>query len=94
MRLMRYLVLMRTTVSISDELLAAAKRRARERGQTLGEVVDAALRRELSDGSAPAHAPPVPVFRGGTGPRPGIDLASNRALAEAVDEGTELDALR
>src|ERR671925_32603 len=39
---------MRTTVSISDELLAAAKRRARERGQTLGEVVDAALRRELA----------------------------------------------
>ena len=35
-------------MSISDELLAAAKRRARERGLTLGDVVDAALRRELS----------------------------------------------
>ena len=85
---------MRTTVSISDELLAAAKRRARERGQTLGDVVDAALRRELADSRPPAERPAVPVFRGGTGPRPGIDLTSNRALHEALDEGLELDARR
>jgi hypothetical protein len=85
---------MRTTVSISDELLAAAKRRARERGQTLGDVVDAALRRELLDPGPPAERPAVPVFRGGTGPRPGIDLTSNRALHEALDEGLELDARR
>jgi hypothetical protein len=85
---------MRTTVSISDELLAAAKRRAHERGQTLGDVVDAALRRELSDPDQPVERPAVPVFRGGTGPRPGIDLTSNRALHEALDEGLELDARR
>jgi hypothetical protein len=86
--------IIRTTLSISDELLAAAKRRARERGQTLGEVVNAALQRELSDARTPADAPAVPVFRGGTGPRPGVDLRSNRALSEALDEGTELDRLR
>jgi hypothetical protein len=34
------------------------------------------------------------VFRGGTGPRPGIDLTSNRALHEVLDEGLELDARR
>jgi hypothetical protein len=85
---------MRTTVSISDELLAAAKRRARERGETLGDVVDAALRRELADPGPPVERPAVPVFRGGTGPRPGIDLTSNRALHEALDEGLELDARR
>jgi hypothetical protein len=85
---------MRTTVSISDELLAAAKRRARERGQTLGELVDAALQRELNEAGAPVDAPPVPVFRGGTGPRPGIDLSSNRALLEALDEGVDLDDRR
>jgi Bacterial antitoxin of type II TA system, VapB len=85
---------MRTTLSISDELLAAAKRRARERGQTLGEVVDAALRRELSQPARPVDRPPVPVFRGGTGPRPGIDLTSNRALNEALDEGLDLEARR
>jgi Bacterial antitoxin of type II TA system, VapB len=85
---------MRTTISISDELLAAAKRRARERGQTLGEVVDAALQRELSEPGDPGETPPVPVFHGGTGPRPGIDLTSNRALHEALDEGVELDHRR
>lgn len=85
---------MRTTLSISDELLTAAKRRARERGQTLGAFVDAALQRELSEGGKTAEAPPVPVFRGGTGPRPGIDLRSNRALIEALDEGVALDERR
>jgi len=77
---------MRTTVSISDELLAAARARARERGQTLGEVVEAALRRELSDAGQRGERPAVPVFRGGTGPRPGIDLTriarcSRRSIA-------------
>jgi hypothetical protein len=85
---------MRTTISISDELLIAAKRRARERGQTLGAFVDGALQRELNDARPARVAPPVPVFRGGTGPRPGIDVSSNRALIEALDEGTELDDLR
>ncbi len=85
---------MRTTLSISDELLTAAKRRASERGQTLGAFVDAALQRELSEGRAPTDAPPVPVFRGGTGPRPGVDLRSNRALIEALDEGIALDRRR
>jgi len=85
---------MRTTVSISDELLTAAKRRARERGQTLGELVDGALQRELSDARAPGTAPPVPVFHGGTGPRPGIDLSSNRALVEALDNDVDLDDRR
>jgi len=85
---------MRTTVSISDELLAAAKRRARDRGQTLGDVVDAALRRELSDPGPPLERCPVPVFRDGTGPRPGIDLTSSRSLYEALDDGVELDDRR
>jgi hypothetical protein len=84
---------MRTTVSISDELLAAAKRRAHERGQSLGEVIDAALRRELAD-PRPPERHPVPVFRAGTGPRPGIDLTSNRALHEALDETLDLDRRR
>jgi hypothetical protein len=86
--------IMRTTVNISDELLVAAKRRARERGQTLGELLDAALRRELTTPAQRAERPVVPVFDGGTGPRPGVDLTSNRALHEALDEGVELDALR
>jgi Arc/MetJ family transcription regulator len=84
---------MRTTVSIDDELLAAAKQRASERGTTLGRVVDDALRRELA---APAVRDTVelPVFRGGTGLRPGVDPASNRALYELLDEGRPPELLR
>ncbi len=84
---------MRTTLAVNDNLLIAARRRARDRGQTLGQVVEDALRRELA---APVEVEPVdvPVFRGGNGPLPGVDLTSNRALREALDQGVELDALR
>jgi hypothetical protein len=85
---------MRTTLSISDELLLAAKARARETGKTLGEVVEAALRRELAGSAGDDDRPQVPVFRGGTGPRPGIDLSSNAALYEALDEGVPLEQRR
>jgi hypothetical protein len=85
---------MRTTLSLSDELLTAAKRRARERGQTLGEFVDAALQRELSDASRQREAPPIPVFRGGSGPRPGVDFSSNQALFELLDEDVPLERRR
>jgi Bacterial antitoxin of type II TA system, VapB len=84
---------MRTTIALDDHLLASAKRRARERGETLGQVVENALRRELTEPAA-VESPEVPVFRGGGGPLPGIDLTSNRALREALDRGVELDALR
>lgn len=85
---------MRTTVAIDDELLDAAKRRARSRGRTLGQLIEAALRRELAVAAEEGDRPPVPVFRAGTGPRPGLDLTSNRALHEALDEGLDLDARR
>lgn len=84
---------MRTTVALNDHLLEAAKRRARERGQTLGQVVETALRRELAE---PAVSEPVevPVFRGGNGSLPGVDLRSNRALLELLDRDTEIAELR
>lgn len=85
---------MRTTVTIGDELLAAAKERARLRGLTLGELVEAALQRELALTDESSTAVDIPVFKGGTGPRPGVDLASNRALYELLDEGLELDKRR
>lgn len=85
---------MRTTVSIDDHLLAEAKERARERRQTLGQLVEDSLRRELG---APTHSeasPPIPVRRGGTGAQPGLDMTSNRAMWEFLDEGRPLDRLR
>lgn len=83
---------MRTTVSISDELLAAAKRRARERGQSLGAVFEDALRRELAATPDRGSRVTVPVFEPGTGPRRGLDLTSNRVLHEVLDEGLDLNS--
>lgn len=90
---MHYACIMRTTLTIDDHLLAAARRRAQDRGQTLGQVVEDALRLELSAPSV-AAPPAVPVLRGGGGLRPGVDGTSNRALREALDAGTELVDLR
>jgi hypothetical protein len=75
----------RTTVTIDDQLLAAARAEAQLRGQTLGQLVEDAVRKELQE---PKVSEPIalPVFRSGTGPVPGVDLRSNRALAEYLDE--------
>src|SRR2546430_17029279 len=78
---------MRTTLSIDDHVLSAAKKVARRRGYTVGHLVEIALRRELAEPSA-EPAPPVPIFTAGTGPRPGLDLRSNRVLADLLDSPT------
>lgn len=83
---------MRTTLSVDDHLLDAAKRRARERGVSLGAVVEDALRRELAE-PPQVERPKIPVFHGG-GFRPGIDPSSNRSIQAALDEGLPLDKLR
>jgi hypothetical protein len=75
---------MRTTVAINDQLLTAAKAVARRRGYTLGRLVEEALRRELVQHNQ-VRPPEVPVFRGGTGPQPGVDLRSNRALIDLIE---------
>ncbi len=85
---------MRTTIALSDQLLKAARREARLRGLTLGRLVENALRRELSRRSEARRAPKVPIFRGGGGVRPGIDVTSNRALLEALDERVPVERLR
>lgn len=86
---------MRTTIAVDDRLLASAKRQARRLGLTLGQLIEEALRRELaSRAGGKKPRPIVPVFRGGGGARPGIDLASNRSLLEVLDEGQPLERLR
>ena len=85
---------MRTTLAIDDRLLRTAKELARKRGLTLGQLVEEALRRELSHRSSASPGPPIPVFRAGNGVRAGVDLDSNRAVLEALDEGEPLERLR
>lgn len=76
---------MRTTVNVHDGLLETAKRRAQERGVTLGDLVEEALRRHLLAADAPMPAaPPLPVFRGRGGVRPGVDLTTNAGLYDAM----------
>ena len=76
---------MRTTLSIDDELLDAAKEQARAERVTLGAYVEEALRQRLT---APAPEPAAPVrFKTVPGNlRPGIDPLSNRALFEAIED--------
>jgi len=85
---------MRTTLSIDDNLLKAAKRRARELGLTLGRFVEAALRRELARSPRSDGRPEIPVFAEGTGLRPGIDATSTRSLLEALDREVPVEELR
>ena len=93
MRVMHYPCVMRTTISIDDHLLEGAKHHARERGQTLGQLVEDALRREMAMRDAPA-GPEIPVVRGRGGLAPGIDPTSNRSLWEALDAGVDINKLR
>lgn len=75
---------MRTTVTIDDGLLELAKRRARTRKQTLGDLVEESLRLYLAHLDRPTRSgPPLPVFTGGA-LRPGIDPASNASLFDAA----------
>lgn len=81
---------MRTTVTIEENLLARAKKRAAQRGQTLGQYVESAVRRDLLTSEDRSPAPQLPVFTRGTGMRPGINASSNRAMYDALDASGDL----
>jgi hypothetical protein len=85
--------IMRTTIALDDHILAEAKERAAQRGMSLGQFVEDALRRVFAR-QVPDERPEIPILRGGKGVRPGIDLTSNRALYEVLDEGLPLEKLR
>jgi hypothetical protein len=77
---------MRTTVTIDDDLLREAKQRAAAEGRTLSDLVSEGLRERLAQGEAPRRRPFRLVTFGGRGPRPGVDLSSNAALLDLLDE--------
>lgn len=77
---------MRTTIRLDDHLLREAKARAARAGRSLNEFIEDALRTAvLADREAPVHTPEIPVFRGGRGLRPGVDLDNNAALLALMD---------
>jgi hypothetical protein len=78
------LLCMRTTIEINDVLFRAAKRQAAERGISLREVVEAALRQHL--GKIKATAPYQLQWRPETGRlQPGVDLTDRDALFDLMD---------
>ena len=85
---------MRTTIRIDDELYRQVKAIAALSGRTVAAVLEDAVRRGLTPSEPrPACRYAVrPMGRGGL--RSGVDLSSNAAVAEAMDEGVSIDALR
>jgi len=83
---------MRTTVNIHDGLLETVKRRAQQEGQTLGDLIEVALRRYLAAVPPdPAPVRPLAIYDGPLGVKPGIDLRTNAGLYELMyDEEDEL----
>jgi hypothetical protein len=76
---------MRTTISLDERLLRAAKRLAAQRGSTLSEVIADALRAQLAAKPArPNRAFQLVVFKG-DGPREGIDLDHTSEL-DVIDD--------
>lgn len=86
---------MRTTVTIDDQLYAQAKVRAAQAGESVGSVIEEALRAFLAhaDRAAGIELPALPVVATG-GTRPGVSLDDMSSVYELLDEGRPLDALR
>jgi hypothetical protein len=79
---------MRTTLRIDDELLKEAKRIALESDRTLTDVIEDALRETFARRQVlhkGKEGVELPSFRG-SGLQPGVNLDSNAALLELMEE--------
>ncbi len=76
---------MRTTVNIDDQLLAEAKVRAARGHQSLGDVIDDALRARFAAPERPRVDISLPTF-GVAGERLLIDIDDRDAVAEALGD--------
>ena len=84
---------MRTTIRIDDEVYRRVKQAADESDRTIGQVIEDAVQLALRPTGSDTPITVLPVF-GGSGVMPGVDLTSNRSVAEAMDEDVSLDAMR
>ncbi len=85
---------MRTTIRIDDELYREVKSQAARSGRTVAAVLEDAVRRGLSSNEQRGRNPYTVRATGTGGVRPGVNLSSNAAVAEAMAEGASVDALR
>lgn len=84
---------MRTTIRIDDEVYRRVKRVADRSDRTIGQVIEDAIQLAFRPTPNDVSISELPVH-GGSGVLPGVDLTSNRSIAEAMDEDVALDALR
>jgi hypothetical protein len=86
---------MRTTLTIDADVLSEFKRLAADTHRTLSGVIEDALCEHLARRRALAETAgaDLPVVRGGT-ILPGVDLTSNAAMQQLLDDGLPLDKLR
>jgi hypothetical protein len=78
---------MKTTIEISDPLLAEAKRTAAKEGTTLRALVESGLRRELDDRTSPSAFRLRLVTVDGNGMRPEFRDGGWEAIRDAIYEG-------
>jgi hypothetical protein len=76
---------MRTTLTIDDDLVGLLKRRARELGVPLKDVVNQTLRAGLRDQANPGRHPGPKTIPHAFGFRPGIDLDKLNQLADELE---------
>jgi hypothetical protein len=82
------MMFVRTTLTLDDDVLKAAKRRAREQDRPLKDVINEALRHGLALGAG--RRPPAYTFRLKTVAGrllPGVDLADRDKLFELMERG-------
>jgi hypothetical protein len=84
---------MRTTIRIDDEVYRRVKQVADRSDRTIGQVIEDAIQLAFRPTRTEVPIQALPVF-GGSGVMPGVDLTSNRSVAEAMDEDASLDAMR
>ena len=77
---------MRTTIRLDDALLREAKARAARAGRSLNDFIADAVRFAVLAEGPSAPPPPLPIFSGGRGLRPGVSLDSNAELLNCMDE--------
>jgi hypothetical protein len=77
---------MRTTVSINDHVLAEAKQVAARSHRSLGEVIEDALRRMLTEPPDGATAKVTLPAHGSGGLQPGVDLDDKEQVAELLGD--------
>lgn len=78
---------MRTTIRLDDDLLREAKAHAAATERTLTQLIEDALREALARRDSAIKRPRIelPTFKGG-GLQPGVNLDSNAALLDLMEE--------